>query len=479
MNKPSARQNAPGLSPGQPSHAVAGSFRDPAGQVHDVDGRIIRTVSAAAADDLRHVFAAPAYQRLIRDGWLIDSEILSRDACPIAIPQGGMALEHTRIPFVSYPYEWSFGALKAAALLHIDLHLACMDDDITLCDGSAYNVQFVGPRPVFIDLLSLRPYREGEPWAGYGQFCEQFINPLLLYAKLGVAPNAWYRGAMEGIAAADLAAMLKMRHRLSWNMFWHVFLQGRLQNRAIRRSGGETPKVPKVARSGLLVILRQLRKWVAGLTPKSDGASTWGDYRHTHSYDPAAERKKRDFVAAAVQALRPQTLLDLGCNVGDYALLALENGAVRVIGVDADHLALERAFRRSQQEGSDFLPIYLDGANPSPGQGWNGAERDDFTARVNADMSLSLAFLHHLAIRRNIPLDQAVDWITSLAPHGVIEFVTKQDPMISRMLALREDIFTDYSQEKFEAILAEKTNITARLEVLDGHRILYRFAVKI
>ncbi|MDP6564936.1 MAG: class I SAM-dependent methyltransferase [Alphaproteobacteria bacterium] len=435
-------------------------------------------MSATIADDFRQVLAAPAYQHLIDDGWLIGSQVLSAAACPIAVPDGGMALEHPRIPFISYPYEWSFAALRAAALLHLDLHLKCLEDDITLCDGSAYNIQFIGARPVFIDHLSLRPYRDGEPWAGYRQFCEQFVNPLLISAKLGVAPNAWYRGALEGITAADLAAMLKWRHRLSWNTFWHVFLQARLQNKATRQAGGAVPKVPKVAKSGLTAILRQLRNWLAGLTPKTDGVSTWGDYRDSHRYDAAAEGQKRDFVAAAVAQVRPDTLLDLGCNVGDYAVLALDSGAGRVIGADADHLALERAFSRSQDGNLDFLPVYLDAANPSPGQGWNLAERDDFAARTRADMSLGLAFLHHLAIGRNIPLDQAVDWIIALAPHGVIEFVDKRDPMIVRMLALREDIFTDYSRQRFEAILATKARITASQELLDGHRVLYQFAAK-
>lgn len=176
--------------------------------------------------------------------------------------------------------------------------------------------------------------------------------------------------------------------------------------------------------------------------------------------------------------MKPSTLLDLGCNVGDYSTLALESGAGRVFGADADHLALERAFSRAQTDNLDFLPIYLDAANPSPGQGWAGTERDDFPARAKSHMSLSLAFLHHVAIGRNIPLDRAVDWILALAPHGVIEFVNKDDPMIKRMLALREDIFPNYSQANFEVILSERARITARMDVLGGRRILYQFEPK-
>ena len=107
-------------------------------------------------------------------------------------------LEHARIGYVSFPYEWSFPALKAAALLHLDLHLELLEHDVTLSDASAYNVQFQGARPIFIDVLSLRRYREGEYWLGHRQFCEQFLNPLLLRALAGVPHNAWYRGSLEG-----------------------------------------------------------------------------------------------------------------------------------------------------------------------------------------------------------------------------------------------------------------------------------------
>ena len=234
----------------------------------------------------------------------------------------------------------------------------------------------------------------------------------------------------------------------------------------------------RIARRGKLAILRQLRHWIAGLTLKTTGVSTWSEYSRGHRYDDQSEAQKRDFVATAVTLVQPGALLDLGCNVGDYAVLALENGAARVIGADADHLALERAFSRAQADGLNFLPIYLDAANPSPGQGWNGVEREGFPARARADMSLSLAFLHHLAIGRNIPLVQAVEWILALAPHGVIEFVNKDDPMITRMLSLRQDIFPDYNQTAFEAVLSARSEITARMEILGGHRVLYQFAPK-
>src|SRR5690606_22151701 len=138
-------------------------------------------------------------------------------------------IEHDRVPFISYPYEWSFSELKAAALHHLDLQIDLLKRDVVLSDATAYNVQFVGPDPVFIDLLSLRPYREGEFWQGHRQFCEQFLNPLILRSVLGVPHNAWFRGSLEGIPTLHLANMLPLRKRLSWNMLSQVVMPAKLE----------------------------------------------------------------------------------------------------------------------------------------------------------------------------------------------------------------------------------------------------------
>ena len=44
--------------------------------------------------------------------------------------------------------------------------------------GYAYNQQFRGAAPVFIDVGSFEAYGGG-PWAGYRQFCQTILFPLL------------------------------------------------------------------------------------------------------------------------------------------------------------------------------------------------------------------------------------------------------------------------------------------------------------
>jgi ribosomal protein L11 methylase PrmA len=456
-------------------HADPASYRDPAGQVFIQDRRIFRTVAASAVEQYEFVRDSGLLSRLALAGRLVETvEVDSREIAG-ARADVRYLLEHTPIPYLSYPYEWSFAALQCAALHHLGLQLDLLEQGAALSDASAYNVQFNGSRPVFIDLLSLRRYREGEYWLGHRQFCEQFLNPLLLRALLGVPHNAWYRGSLEGIPTAELAPLVPLRRRLSFSVLTHVILQARLHNAALRRPEQSIARVSgrQLPAPALAHMLRQLRRWIARLRPADRQPTAWARYGATHSYEAPEELAKRRFVAEFVTATRPRLLFDLGCNTGDYAMLALEAGAGMVVGWDNDQDALDAAFVRATDERLAFLPLFLDAANPSPDQGWRQTERQGFDHRASADALLALAFAHHLAIGRNIPLDQLVSWLVGLAPRGVIEFVPKADPTVQRMLALREDIFRDYEEAGFRSLLAGAARIVRSEAISSTGRTLY------
>ncbi len=460
------------------------SYRDPSGTVLHADGRVFRTVAAPAWEAFDAARASGLLDRLTSEGtvvrsWVPDPADVPQALRPLLAQPGWHLIEHEPVPFISYPYEWPFSLLKRAALHHLDLQIRLLESGFTLSDASAYNVQFRGTRPVFIDLLSLVRYVPGAYWAGYRQFCEQFLNPLLLGAVNGVAHHGWYRGALEGIAVEDLARVLPVRARWSWRTQVHVLMHARLTQRARRdASSGAGPQRPPgrpLTKAALVWMLSGLRTWIAGLRPKGTRETVWADYADHTSYTPAEGDAKRDFVRRYASAHPGATVFDLGCNTGDYAEAALGAGVARVIGFDLDLGALEAAVARSTARGLDFLPLYGDAANPSPTQGWAQGERRGLGDRANAGGVLALALLHHLAIGRNVPLTNAVDWVTSLAPSGVLEFVPKPDPMVQRMLANREDIFPDYSEESCRRALRARHRIV-RAEVVSGSgRVLFEY----
>jgi len=457
------------------------SFRDPAGRVYRAGSRVLRTVSRHAADQFERVRASGAIDDLVARGWLIDSRVADPKHCdplPGVNGEGVHAvIEHPRLPFISYPYEWGFSQLKAAALLHLDLHLAALARDVTLCDASAYNVQFLGARPLFIDLLSLRPYRAGQFWEGYRQFCEQFLNPLLLHALCGVAHNAWYRGRIAGIPSGDLSRLIPLRRRLSKRVLTHVVLHAAL-GRSVHKP--DTQLSADAERAGLpkprlVAMLRGLKSWIGELSPRGGTATYWDDYDRFKTYSDRESAAKREFVRRFAAAVRPETLWDLGCNTGDFALTALEGGAGTVIGWDNDLGALEVAFARAREAGARFTPLYGDACDPTPAQGWAERERAGWQARGPADAVLALALVHHLAITNNVPLESIVSWLIALAPCGVVEFVGKADSQVQEMLRLRDDIFPDYTLEAFLALLGARARIVERLSLSPGGRELVRY----
>ena len=155
--------------------------------------------------------------RSIENKYLIETVELDKNKFENVFSDVSYLLESKLVPHVSYPYEWSFEQLNAAALHHLKFQLFLFDHNAVLRDATAYNIQFVGSEPIFIDILSIKEYEDGEYWLAYRQFCENFLNPLLLRVIKGIPHNNWFRGALEGIETVELNKLLGLRNKISWN----------------------------------------------------------------------------------------------------------------------------------------------------------------------------------------------------------------------------------------------------------------------
>jgi hypothetical protein len=451
------------------SHAAApdrGSFRDPDSRVFFDDGAVYRALSEDGWRDWEALAATP----LATDERLIATEPAELDSLPelTAGPAAG-ALRHERIPWVSYPYEWPFSMLKDAALLQLALGRLALAHDLTLKDASAYNVQFRGASPVFVDVGSFERLREDEPWAGYRQFCMLFLYPLMLQAYRGMPFHALLRGSLDGIAPAEARAVLPKRRR---GVLTHVVLHARLE----ARYGGDREVKRDLKRAGfgkalLDANLRKLEKLVRRLEYKP-GHTAWTEYGSTNTYTDEEAARKAEFVRAAA-ARHPDGLVwDLGCNDGTYSRVAAEHAAT-VVAVDADHATVDGLYRALRDEGrTDILPLVMSVTDPSPDLGWRGLERARPERRGTPDLALCLALIHHVVITGNVPVREFVGWLHTLDCALVIEFPERDDPMVQRLLAGKvEKANPDYERETFERALGERFEVE-RTERL-GSRTLY------
>jgi hypothetical protein len=94
--------------------------------------------------------------------------------------------------------------------------------------------------------------------------------------------------------------------------------------------------------------------------------------------------------------------------------------------------------------------------------------------RADADVALALALVHHLAIGRNAPLPRIADLFASLAPILIVEWVGRDDPMVGRLLATREDVFSVYDGAGFRAAFGRRFRIVDERPMPGTARVLFR-----
>lgn len=461
-----------------------GSFRDPANRVFYAGGQVLRGLGPQAAEDWRALSASEFFPALVAAGKVCMTEPVAAESVPGgANAEWAAVLRHERIPFVSYPYEWSFAMLRDAALLHLEILRDAVRAGFTTKDGSAYNLQWRGAEPVFIDIGSFEPARDGEPWAGYRQFCQTMLYPLMLQAHLGLDFQPWLRARIDGVEAGQMRRLFSGGRRFRAGVLKHVHLHDAMQNRHGASSSGavrEQLRDAGFSRELVLATVRAVDKLVRGLDWQPP-RSHWSGYQETCSYSDADRETKQRFVDAALAgAARPRLVLDLGANDGTYSLLAARH-AEHVIALEGDPAVVDRFYRRLRADGERrILPLVMDLADPSPGGGWRGTERAPLAARAEADAVLALAVIHHLAIGRNIPLPEVVDWlfgfVATAGDRGrvVVEFVHPEDPMARRLLANKPaGLFPDYHRAEFERLLGQRCTIERREELPSGTRTLY------
>lgn len=458
--------------PTRPIEVEPGSYRDRDGTVFYRDGRVYRRLSPVALENWQRLSEQPFFRSECEAGRIIATRGIDKDT---NADLGADVIEHDRIPFISYPYEWSFGMLKDAALLHLDLMSQALKTGMILKDSSAYNIQWRGVNPVFIDIPSFEPLGKGEPWVGYRQFCELFLYPLMLQSYKGVNYRPWLRGRIDGIPAEELRAVMSTRDLLRPGVLMHVAAQAALQKRYSSSSNNVRGTLAEAGFDKAMIErnVEKLRSLVTKLE-LSNAKTEWSDYDKTHSYDDAEFDKKQAFVRKAAATRRWKLAWDIGCNTGTFSRIADEHSDY-VVAMDGDWKAIEYLYQREKagNASSSILPLVINLADASPNQGWLGLERKELAARGRPELTLCLALVHHIVISANIPLADFIKWLARLGTSVVIEFVGRDDEMVKALLANREDQYDDYHPENFRDLLAQSFDIQDEQDLKGGKRRIY------
>jgi hypothetical protein len=447
---------------------LAGSFRDPNGFLFFRNGLLYRQVNIGCRQDYDLLMSSGLYEHLVGDGMLV-----GHDEVDTSLALTGEAYRVIRpeiIPFISYPYEWCFSQLKDAALLTLGVQRKALEFGMSLKDASAYNVQFSGVSPVFIDTLSFERYHEGEPWAAYRQFCQHFLAPLALMRYVDIRLSQLLRIHVDGVPLDLASSLLPRRTKLILPLLTHLHVHAHFQ----RRYAGsmKAPAKGRVSLGSVLGLIDSLEGALRRLRYRPEGTE-WADYYNDTSYSREGMSRKESLVARYVDLLNPRIVWDFGANTGRFSRIAAARGSFTV-SFDVDPAAVELNYLEcSRGDVSKVLPLLLDLTNPSPGTGWACAERMSIEQRGPADTLLALAIIHHLALSNNLPFEEIARFFARLCSSLVIEFIPKTDAQVRRLLVSREDIFDRYRRDDFERAFGAYFAIEQSEPITGTERTLY------
>lgn len=443
------------------------SFKDPSGFIFQAEGTIYRQVNQSYAAAYDKLMSGGLYQQLVSRKQLISHQELPENITQS--PEWYKTLQPAVVPFISYPYEWSFEQLRDAALLTLSILKTALDHGMILKDATPFNIQFIEGRPVFIDTLSFDTYDHTRPWVAYRQFCQCFLFPLYLEHYLKKDVQKILSVYIEGIPVDVTARLLPWKSNLNLGVWLHVYLQNTVQ-RGSKKEGGNAVQFQK---KKLLDLVSHLESILQRFPEERTYKTTWNNYYDDTILSQEYLQEKEKIVRQYVEGLTVRRALDIGANDGYFSKILAASG-IPVIATDIDGQCINRLYREVRKKNiPNILPLVVDVSNPSPAIGFHNKERAAFFDRIDTDLVLALALVHHLVIGKNIHLPLVADWLKDIAPRLIIEFVPKEDEKVKQMLKSREDIFHDYTKADFERYFSRYFDILKQQSVPGTHRTLY------
>lgn len=439
------------------------SFRDPSGYVFYEDGKVFRRINECYIELYDLLMTSGLYDELVNLGMLVKHKEIKRE-------KDFILLEVEKIPFISYPYEWCFDEYRDAAILTLKINLVALKYNMILKDASAYNVQFLNGKPIFIDTLSFDKYDEGKPWGAYGQFTRHFLAPLLLMNNIDERLNSLMKNFIDGIPLDLTASMLKKRGGMitKQHIIW--------QNKAIQKhqNDGKNNNISNVniSKKSLESINIMMQNQISTMSRKKV-QTEWDTYYDNTNYTSNADISKQKIVEKflyKIKNTKKDIAIDLGANDGKYSRLISEK-FLEVLSMDIDYNSVNRNYINSN--GNNILPLVFDFNNPSPAIGFACQERESLIDRSKAKLVLALALIHHIAISNNVPFNKIALWLSELTEYLIIEFVPKEDSQVQILLRTRNDIFNNYTIEEFENDFAIYFEVLDKEKIDDSERVIY------
>jgi len=448
---------------------LSASYRDPSGFVFHDEGTVKRQINPVFFDQYDAVKQSGIFEALFEKGWLIPHQEIHRDSEKIILlPE--------QIPFITYPYEWSFTQYKHAAQLTLRLQMFLLKNGFSLKDASAFNITFYQGKAVFIDTLSIEHYTPGDPWRALLQFEMHFFSILLLSQKHGTQYLKTLASEINGKDLKETSKLLGLKSRFHPVIYPNIHLMAKGDSNKSPKTSKEI--TPSLSKESQLKILKVLESHISRMTLSE--TTEWTEYYNQTNYDQKAFELKKILVNSWSEGINATKAIDLGGNDGTFAR-ELPSSVLQTLVSDIDQAAIDHCYKTELKstKGTRILPMVCDLMQPSPAIGFANMERESFVKRVQKfqpDLSLALALVHHITLTGNVPFEMSAAFFASLSEHLIIEFPDREDSWVKYILDSKRDarhLFDGYGVSAFAKAYSQFYHIDKQEIIPSTHRTLF------
>ncbi len=423
---------------------------DPTGSAYEKDGAIYRDINSPFSPFYRLLLDNKKIQGMLGSE-LVQTAIASEDKSSQLL-----LLRHQKISPLNYPYEWPAAMLQDAARLTLNICLQLLDEGYILKDATPWNVVFDSGKPVFVDFTSIMPIDSDLIWVALDQFSRLFLFPLLASEHgFGRVCRSLMLASQQGISHLEAGSYLPGFAWVKKPWLLNRLYIPRMVVSMLQKSG-QDKEIGKYIKKGSVQPEAREKFFIKLLSDLNSihfeiGRSRWSQYYQDMDsfFDPHRFNQKQKVVSRLLQELKPKNVVDIGCNMGGFAVLAADQGA-SVTAFDTDEDSVNMLFTLVKEKDLKILPLVMDVTNPSPASGWRSVQYPSAVERFKAEGALALALIHHLAITQGQPFDRIVEELSDYCEKWLItEFVPPEDPRAKEILLTCRRDMSWYTKEGF------------------------------
>jgi SAM-dependent methyltransferase len=445
------------------------SYRDTAARIVKKESGYYRYIFHEYKAEYEHLMQSGLYEELTQKGLLIEHQEIQLDTDD---PKVYKLLYPTQIPFLSYPFEWSYTQWRKAILAYLRINHIALKYGMILKDATPYNFYLTGGKAVMFDTSSFMFFKENEKWIAYRQFCEELLSPIALMHYNGAEWSKLTMANLRGMPLSFVSKQLPIKSWFNLTTLLHIHLHskylGNNESKEVEHKKNDGFTLEKI-KSLQKMIFNALSKW----EKPHQFENHWSTYYENDIESQEYLKDKEATIRKWLEIIKPKSVLDLGANTGKFSFIAAEY-AERVISLEGDENCVDEIEEKISIKNSNVFTLLGNVAEPSPTIGFLSIGTESIYKRGCSDVVLGLALVHHLHISNRLSFDQISLIFASFSnEYLIVEFIPIADNKVQILIKNKKIDLNNYNQDAFTKALKVWFEIKEIVELNKSKRVLY------